>query len=239
MATLWDAYCAAWSTLKPQKQGTCGLYSFWYASLLLSQLDPNSTRPIIYPRKGEGTGTLGISLRRYAKSIGSGQGEVLSALEMENIIKKFKFQFATNVGPKKRKQFITDAMGKNRPVLIPYMMGDTGPISSFPVGAVAGTDYGPHWSLIIAESEKGYVYIEPNNPNTVEHRTKESLLASNSFVDSYKYDRFWSKGSTDVSLPYHQRAGISPVGNTKTTDSYYDIGRKYRQKLADILIAVF
>ena len=244
MSRLASAYDRACSTLKPQKQGTCGLYSFWYASLLLSQINPG-TRPVIYPRGGEG-GT-GESLRHYAKhTIGSGQGEVQSCAEMVQIIRHFGYDCDAHVGAGGREAFITRALEADRPVVFPYMFGGGGPIYWFPRGKdgarQGGTDYGPHWSLIYREMGSAYLYIEPNQPNTPVKQPKEIVLKSNAFVDSYKYDRYWSKGGRfaedGTELPYDERSMIAPLGDIWTSEMKYDIGPKSRQALANVLIAI-
>lgn len=229
MVDLAEAYNKACGSLKPQKQGTCGLYSFWYASLLLSFVKP-SARPITYPRKGEHPGVWGgESLRHYAKhSVGSGQGEVLSCAEMEQIVRKFGYNCDSHVGATGREAFITRSLEAGRPILFPYMFGNGGPIYWFPKGKSGGTDYGPHWSLIYREMGGSYLYIEPNVPNTPVKQPKEVVLKSNSFVDQYKYDRYWSKaGKTDdvgQPLPYDWQSAVAPVGNTSTPEAHYDIG---------------
>lgn len=242
MSELETAYNKASSTLKPQKQGTCGLYSFWYASLLLSCIS-GGRRPIVYPRGGEG-GT-GESMRHFAKQgVGSGQGEVLSCAEMESIIRRFGYDCESHVQKEGRRVFVTSALLRNRPVLFPYMFGNTGPISAFPVHETPGVDYGPHWSLIYAQDGGNYLYIEPNNPITPVRQPIDTVLNSNSFADNYKYDRYWSKGGkfdtqTGTPLPYQYTSGIAPVGNVKGSAVKYDIGDKSRQTLANVLIAVF
>jgi hypothetical protein len=77
-------------TTGSQRGGTCGLYSLWYATILLSIVDPGDKRPPIYPRKH--MLTSGMSSRQYSKSIGSGQGEVLSWYEMFSIINRFGYE---------------------------------------------------------------------------------------------------------------------------------------------------
>ena len=49
MPTLTDAYANVVSVLKPQKQGTCGLYSFWFATLLLNSIRGDK-KQVVYPR---------------------------------------------------------------------------------------------------------------------------------------------------------------------------------------------
>ncbi len=249
MTNLVEAYNGACGTLKPQKQGTCGLYSFWFASLLLAAVNPSANKPIIYPRSGEGSGTAGESLRHYVKhtvhtisSDGGSQGEVLSCAEMEQVIRRFGYSYESHIGKGGRQEFITRSLAANRPVMFPYMFGNTGPIYALPVGETGGVDYGPHWSLIYREFGAAYYYIEPNDPNHAVSHLKDVVLRSNSFVDSYKYDRYWSKGgSTDKfgrPLPYDATSEINPVGNTPTSNTYYDIGDKSRQSLNNVLIAV-
>ncbi len=240
MSQLPGAYASIAGTLRPQKQGTCGLYSFWFATQLLSAIFP-MTRAIPYPRKStDSSGSGGESMRHYAKgAIGSAQGEVLTAAEMEDIITHYGYRCATHTGSGGRQAFIAQSLQTNHPVMFPYMMGNGGPISAIPVGATGGTDYGAHWSLIFDETTNDYTYIEPNKPNTPVSRAKTVVLNSNSFVDSYKYDQFWSKG---------QGSRISPVKSSIFSTLYgfgitlgskvYDIGSSDRQNLKNVLIAV-
>ncbi|HUB50156.1 MAG TPA: hypothetical protein VMB73_34735 [Acetobacteraceae bacterium] len=240
MPSLVSAYGELRSGLVKQKQGTCGLYSFWYATLLLAIVNP-TTRAIPYPRSSTDTANSGgESMRHYAKhQHSSGQGEVLTCAEMEDIISHFGFTHHSHINKDGRGAFITSSLAQSRPVLFPYMMGNGGPIWSIPPNSTGGTDYGSHWSLIFHETEGNYFYIEPNNPTKLTRRDKQTVLKSNSFVDSYKYDRYWLKGNN---------SRVTPVQNVIVSTlfglgvgfgyKYYDIGQKDRQNLANVLVAV-
>lgn len=238
MPSLAEAYIRLSSTLKPQKQGTCGLYSFWFATLLLNELQSGG-RPPVYPRSGEGAGTT-ESMRKFSKGIGSGQGEVLTCSEMEQIISHFGYACESHTSESGRPEFITRSLRANRPVLFPYIMGNFGPISSLNPKYQAGVDYGPHWSLIIDEWGDLYSYIEPNRPNKPTYVLKRKVLASNSASDQYKYERYWLKeGFTFQSTkPPFPKKSPDPLQGNKMKTKYYDIGDKSRQKLANVLIAV-
>jgi hypothetical protein len=105
------------------------------------------------------------------------------------------------------------------------MMGNIGPVTAL-VGR-PGVDYGPHWSLIIGEIGDDYEVIEPNNPYASMVWRKQLVLASNSFVDGYKFERYWTKND----FTSHKTV---PTGGV----DFYDLGGKERQKLANCLVAV-
>src|ERR1700751_3707383 len=93
------AFGKATSTLKngfpSQRGGTCGLYCLWYASLLLSTC--GSAKTVIYPRRCEvlpEQRTEEGSLRRFAKTVGSGQGEIVNLAEMGSIIRHSGYSYA-------------------------------------------------------------------------------------------------------------------------------------------------
>lgn len=236
MADLSTAYTGLAASLKTQIQGTCGLYSFWYATLLLRAL--GGTGPVVFPRRSEGK--AGESMRRFAKaypSIRSGQGEVLSAAEMESIILRFGYSCDVNVAQTGRDGFIAKALGRNHPVMIAFMdCGNPGQPGTTLTGR-PGIDYGPHWSLIIADDGREYRYIDPNSPDALKTETHSQFLASNAFVDSYQYVQFWAKIPKTSTDPQ----GISPIGTTKPTGpgTVYDLGPTGRQNLKNVLISVF
>jgi hypothetical protein len=231
--TLAEAYADLTGTLLGQRQGTCGLYSFWFATLLIKRINPGDTRNLVYPRKWEGGKSGGESLRHYSKTLGSGQGEILTLDEMEKVIRHFGWDCVSHLG-EGRVEFITKCLAANQPVLFPYMFGPGGPISYFPPNTKPGEDYGPHWSLIIAEAGHEYDYIEPNFPNTLVTELKWKVLKSNAFVDKYKYERYWMKnpwGGQPTKPPY-------PAKHPKKGTQWYDIGDKSRQVLEEVLVAV-
>jgi len=233
---------AAWlnlkGTLKKQKQGTCGLYSFWYATLLLENLGRG--KGIIYPRRCEG-GT-GESSRHFAKkNVNSGQGEVLSEAEMLTIINHYGYDTATYTpsGTDKRKAFITGHLNADRPILIPYLMDDDPEVVNLPTVYGGGPGAGAHWSLLIGEQGSEYLYLEPNKPNEIKRWNKDLLLASNDTVDNVKFVQYWKKpkkygldglGDFDSWIHAKWKAGLMTT--------LYDVGSKSRQTLHQVLIAV-
>lgn len=253
---------AAWGQCKAsmvkQVQGDCGLFSFWYATVLLRQLSPQG-RPVVYPRKHPepqatgkswpGGAVVGESIRAYAKSpaIRSGQGEILTSAEMEKIITHFGYKAtASNAKGALRKAFITRSLSANQPVMFPYTKGNAGPVNALTAVGVAGSDYGSHWSLIIGEDSGNYKYLDPHNPATLQEFPKDTVLESNQNVDHQVYVRFWGKEDvhyTDGSVQY---SSIDPIGNVLTSSNSsgylrtYDIGQGGRtQKLANVLITVY
>jgi hypothetical protein len=83
-----------------------------------------------------------------------------------------------------------------------------------------------------------YYYIEPNKPNKYEYFLYTKVLASNSFVDNYKYDQYWVKTYSRKDPKYR---GVEMIGSqlpTPPPPEYYSIGDKSRQALANVLIAV-
>lgn len=233
-----EAYNRVIATLKPQRQGTCGLYSFWYATILLREISTTHHR-IVYPRKCEGQAGTDDSLRKFAKTLGSAQGEVLTLEEMSGIISHFGYYFSLlEALPEAREEFIRNHLGASHPVLIPYRFGHTarGPISTLEAG-------GAHWSLIIHEDTVNSEYhcLNPHDPNRIWRYLRTACLSSNSFVDSEQYARYWEKTGS-------ARAGgsIAPLtGNPWWWQWKYDIvggrkrcGRTGQQALANGLIAV-
>ena len=180
----------------------------------------------------------------------SGQGEVLSEREMVSIVVSYGYDATTYV-PKNndaRKAFITRHLNANRPVLIPYLMGDTGPEAVWiPRVYGGGAGAGAHWSLIINEDNNEYRYLEPNDPNQITTCRKDTLLAANACVDKVKFVRYWfkpPKGKVD------DESGIDGLGDFKFqgdalkkagkvgAGAIYDVGPRSRQTLKKVLIAV-
>ncbi len=239
---LYDAWLANTQNLVPQVQGDCGVFSFWYATVLLRQIEP-AHRPVIYPRKhpSPGTawpgGTVGQSIREYAKlGVRSGQGEVLTRVEMEKIITHFGYKCVSSTGGGTliRKNFIAGALARNQPVMFPYTKGNTGPVDATTATGRPGTDFGSHWSLIIHERAGDYVYLDPHYPSIPQLFNKDLVLRSNANVDSQKYVRYWGKD---------QPGGLAQIGPilapVGTFIKIYDIGQGGRdQNLKNVLIAV-
>jgi hypothetical protein len=237
---------AAWGklakTLKKQKQGTCGVYSFWYATLLLGHL--GGKKGIVYPRRCERPkGVTGESSRHFAKkNVNSGQGEILSEREMVTIVEHYGYSTTcyTPSGTDTRKAFITGHLNANQPILIAYLMGDYGPETvntSTTYGGGPGA--GAHWSLLIGESGSEYRYLEPNDPNQITVFNKDRLLAANACVDNVKFVQYWKKpgkhgldgvGDFDSWIEAKWKAGLFTT--------VYDLGAKSRQTLNEVLIAV-
>ncbi|AMV23649.1 hypothetical protein VT84_04505 [Gemmata sp. SH-PL17] len=236
--SLEDAWKGLSGVLKKQRQGTCGVYSLWYATELLAKL--GGKKPIVYPRRGEmPKKATGESARHFAKqSASSGQGEVLSEAEMTLIVKHFGYTPTcyARQSTDKRKEFITEHLKADRPILVAYLMQNS-PVTSTSATGTAQDDYGAHWSLIINEDATEYRYLEPNNPNKITTCNKDIMLASNADVDGVIYDRFWMKPSKNKL----QRIGDVSWVSARFTAGFstlYDLGSRDRQSLNYVLIAV-
>ena len=200
MPDLKEAYGLCAAVLKPQRQGTCGLYSFWFATLLLNSINPDR-RPVVYPRKHEQRvadstvqrGQEATSLRSFAKTeLGSGQGEVLTLSEMVAIVNHFGWDWVAHVsGGDERRAFITECLVANRPVMFAYLTAGN-PRRPATV-APPDRQCGPHWSLIIAEDADNYEFIDPNQPNTIKRELKQLVLESNAKVDDFVTEKTWVK----------------------------------------------
>lgn len=238
--------------LRPQKQGTCGLYSVWFSSLLLSKLPNSTTQPSAYPRKGVNGGPKGSSLRSYAKQeFGSAQGEVLSIAEMLIITRKANLntRYIVWTDEPTARRFISGSLSSKQPVLFPYLFGANGLESAVPNHRQCG----PHWSVIYDEEQDVYNCLEPNNPNTPVRWLKSDVLKSNAIVDDFKMDRFWEKMPLASGPAYQQKSPIRPMGNDETAakqvvafdqsfDSgakLYDVGANRAQSLSHLLVAVY
>jgi len=191
--SLVDSYNRVSSTLRDQVQGTCGIYSFYTAVCILRDMDP-SCPTVPSPKKSEAGPGATVSLRQYAKrELKSGQGEILTEVEMTTFVKAWGYKVATFVEGtySKRQDFITLQTKANHPVLVPYLADEdnTGiiPVSTVTAGA------GAHWSLIIGTKGKDVIVVEPNAPRAVKEWAMDSLLKSNAAADSVKFVRFWAK----------------------------------------------
>ena len=229
--SLYPAWVAACKTLKPQVQGDCGVYSFWYATVLLRQIG-KAGHPVTYPRAcHQKWYQRGTTIRKAAKGVGSAQGELMSADEAVAVVEGFKY--TASVYPnltQTRAEFITAALNARRPVMFAYICGNDGPVTVATAVGTSGTDYGPHWSLLIDEHDDKYTYLNPHDPNTPVTKTKLRVLASNAEVDRVKYVRYWSKPKSH---------GLAMYGDTPPpTGKFYDIGGPERQTLNNVLIAV-
>jgi hypothetical protein len=221
VVTLTDAYNTCKSELVGQKQGDCGLFSLWFATMLLRVISP-SGRKVVFPRKlhvspPKGWDTKSESMRGYAKvTHRSAQGEVLSAAEMEDIISHFGYRSQTSSAPDvdAKKQFVAGALALRRPVLVAYVFGDTGPVFK-DTGAwdPSKDNAGSHWSLIIGERSGKYDVIEPNNPSSLKLWDRDRLLRSNGCCDDpdVRFVRYWGK---DPRLKGTGEHSLYEVGNT-------------------------
>lgn len=230
-----QAYTAAASTLMPQKQGTCGLYCFWYASVLLAKI--NNTTSIIYPRRGQRpTGSNAQTLRNWVKhtlrASPNSQGEILTVQEMEDMIHAFQYQCSSSQSATGGQNFITTSLASNRPVAIAYLHSNALPAG--PVTTGTSADCGAHWGLIYKEDTTSYTYLNPHYPNTPQVAAKQALLASSAAVDTVPLDQHWAK------LP---GGGLS--NNPQTVNStrfsggtVYDLGPP-RQNLQNALVSIF
>lgn len=257
MPSLLDAYKLTYPDMKPQVQGTCGIYSFWYATILLHHLNGAKYPVVPFPRACHG-GDKGKSMRHYAKkSIGSAQGELLTTAEMVNLVEHFGYEatvyhWYTNPWGR-RPGFITESLKANRPVLFAYLMGAPAPVTK--ATATVKDKPGPHWSLIIAETTTDYGYIEPNNPNEEKalHAShgqilsqlrwypKNQVLESNASVDEVKLEQKWVRHAYAQPVDRTQKDLRRNSEKVKgaTVKKTYDLGdRAAGQSLNDVLIAV-
>ncbi len=198
MPTLMDAYANVLPVLKPQKQGTCGLYSFWFATLLLNSIR-SDRKQVVYPRGCEGMPAGEVSLRNFTKTaLGSGQGELLNYYEIFAMIVGYGWDFDFDGGGgENRKTFISKSLSQNRPVMFSFLAGGSshgGEILVMPLTDVPlDRQCGPRWSLIIAENADGYGFVEPNQPLRVKWGYKSRILRSNEIVDSFVMAEEWVK----------------------------------------------
>lgn len=248
------------SSMTRQHQGDCGVFSFWYATVLLHKINPQG-HATVYPKQRTlesapfGPADINESIRHYAKAaVKSGQGELLTVDEMRRVIERFGYQCESTSAPGAviRQNFITRSLAQGRPVLFPYTKGDTGPVDAKKAMAdpttygTPGSDFGSHWSLILAEGAGGYSYIDPHDPGTLETVSKQTLLTSNAEVDEQVYVRYWGKPlneSTHGALGAVGQHAVAP--STVGMKKLYDIGqvgitgKPRAQKLATVLISVY
>jgi hypothetical protein len=241
MPNLASAYAKTEPMMKPQKQGTCALYSFWYATLLLNQINP-ARGEIAYPRISLAPANFnGVSTRNYLKHglnfAPNSQGEVLSADEMTTIVESFGYDCDTHLtGGTGREAFITASLQADKPVAFAFLNNlNTG----LPASGIGPNDpqrpaCGPHWGLIYAEIGNDYRYLNPHYPSTPRTVLKSTVLASNACVDDIKYVRFWGKDPTTK--------GLIQIGDTAPATppaTLYDIGPPTRQNLNNVLVAIY
>jgi hypothetical protein len=259
---LMTAYAHVRTELPAQVQGTCGLYSFYYAVQILRQL--NSKYPAVpYPKKRLITTAAPLfatSLRQYAKAtLGSGQGEILSVDEMKQLMLKFGYgaRTATSPAPSKdtKKQFLQDCMKQNLPVLVAYN-SDEGPdataIYSTDKVQGAGQFLCAHWSLIIDINAFGAaVVVEPQRPQKLKVWPLDDLLRANKLADQFPFVQYWAKVVYDKDEFDRQVAkgktpapgarksdyrGVAPVGDSKVgwAPSWDAAGNQGQAKLYDL-----
>jgi len=223
--SLIDAYNTIKSTLRPQVQGTCGLYSFYNAVQILRQIDA-SLPSVPAPKKSEAAPGATQSLRQFAKrELKSGQGEILSEAEMQAFIKAWGYRSeAAGVATGSGKQdFLTTQTRGGHPVLIAYL-ADSDSTGIVPVPNAAAGDPGAHWSLVIGTKAKDMLVVEPNDPGNLRTWPMEGVMLANAAADSKKFDRFWEKtvikpnakllrSDPGFQLPKDQSVGIAPLPN--------------------------
>lgn len=222
-----DAYTKIKSTLRPQVQGTCGVYSFYNAVQILRQID-GKLPSVPSPKKSEASQGATQSLRQFAKrELRSGQGEILSEAEMKAFVKAWGYRsevagVATGAG---KKDFLTTQTLGGHPVLIAYL-ADADSTGIVPVPNAASGDPGAHWSLVIGTNGKDGLVVEPNDPGNLKTWSMDGLMRANAAADGKKFARFWAKTVTKPSanllqqrpgfqLPKNQSTGIEPVPNPK------------------------
>lgn len=240
--TLTDAYNNVVSVLKPQKQGTCGLYSFWFATLLLNSIRTDR-KPVVYPRGCEGMPPGGLSLRNFSKvALGSGQGELLNYDEIFGMIVGFGWDFDFDGGGGEQRQaFISKSLSQNKPVMFSFLAGGSSyggeilvmPLTDIPLDRGCG----PHWSLIVAENADGYGFVEPNQPLRIKWDYKTRVLRSNEIVDSFVMAEEWVK---PVGTPPGQST-VMPRPAVLRPDLHrrtYTVKVNGRQALNNLLFAV-
>jgi len=166
--TLVEAYNQIHATLRPQVQGTCGLYSFYNAVQILRQITP--TLPNVpTPKKCETAGQIPMSLRQYAKrEFKSGQGEILSEPEMIAFIKAGGYKPLTcgKDDDRSKTDFFTIQTRAGHPVMVAYLAGNA-PSGVIPVPNAASGQEGGHWSLVLATHGGNASVVEPNAPNAL------------------------------------------------------------------------
>jgi hypothetical protein len=215
-----------------QRGGTCGLYSLWYATILLGIVNPQDKRPPILPRRY--LGATGQSSRNFSKTIGSGQGELLNAQEIFAVITHYGYQcdVENSADEMKRKRFISDSLSKNRPILFAYMEGGAPGESCYPAATCNPNkpeDFGPHWGLLIVDAVATYGIVDPHWPNTIRHYGWQQVLKANALTDSGAPfpDTFKSP----------ERTG--PKGEGFKANTYNLNNPSQRQLLKNLLISVY
>jgi hypothetical protein len=205
---LLDAYEQVRASLRPQVQGTCGLYSFYNAVQILRQIDPS--RPAVpAPKKSEAGPKATASLRQYAKrELRSGQGEILSAAEMITFIKAwgYRCEACQADGSAARQDFLAVQTRGGKPVLIAYL-ADEDSTGIVPVPNAASGDSGAHWSLVIGAKGGDALVVEPNDPGNLRTWPLAGLLLANAMTDTKKFARFWSKTVTTPTAAGLQQYG--------------------------------
>lgn len=186
--------------LEPQIQGTCGVYSFYNAVSILRSGKPANPRvpPPKISQYNATTDLVGDSLRAYTKDkLSSGQGEILSANEMEALILAHGYKSVTypiSGGRALKASWIDAQLKAGCPVLIAYLATD----DKFAAGAryttTGGSGDGAHWSLIIdLPSAARATVVEPQAPTASKDWPVADLLESNEHADDLPFARFWSK----------------------------------------------
>lgn len=214
---------------EPQRGGTCGLYCIWYASLLLSTFTQG--RPIVWPKRSEapaGQQSTFESMRHFAKTVGSGQGEIVNLQEMSSIITQFGYQFSyvIDASDDGRKRFINESLAAERPILFPYLEGGTPGQDCRPIGR-KDDNCGAHWSLLYSRTEKQYLTLDPHWPDTPRHCLESEMLKANTAVDNVPEPQEYLKSTV-----YRVRSG-------EPDKTYQVMNRPGRiQQLSGLLVAI-
>lgn len=195
MTVLTDSYNNVKGSLRPQVQGTCGIYSFYNAVRILR--DINARNPTVpAPKKSEKLPSDAPgSLRHYSKAhLNSGQGEILTGTEMVTLIATHRyaplnFSRSGAVNAAAKKIFLSRCMKSGYPVLVAYIAGGTPVVCKDTTAA----DTGAHWSLIIDTNATHATVVEPNAPTVAKVWPLDDLLLSNSKTDDGKFVRYWAK----------------------------------------------
>ncbi len=259
--TLLDAYNNICSGLIPQMQGTCGVFAFHYAALLLQKLDedrriPGVERPPVDPPKkryGDAVTEDGSIRKRAKVLVHSAQGETLTVDEMTTLVNSYTGYHAEPFTCGIARAFITKHLASGHPVLIAYWMrGGFGPwtLAQEKKTPTKPEESGSHWSVIVGEQGGNYQVINPHNPVHLQNYDQATLLISNSDVDEKLYARYWEKTKSTTEMdPYAVGRYKTSIEEAKPPKGLwgllfgrrpdYDIGRHRRvQRLKNVMVAV-
>lgn len=186
-----------------QRGGTCGLYCLWYASLLLSTF--SNGKPIVWPRRSEipqDQRSSNESMRHFAKTVGSGQGEIVNLQEMSDIILRFGFRynFVANTDDAERTRFIKTSLAAEQPILFPYLEGGDPAKDCRPIRQ-KDNNCGAHWSLLFRQTDAEYGILDPHWPDTPRNYAQSDMLAANAAADSVQEPQIYKKSAVQGLRP--------------------------------------